>query len=163
MGRGWGSRWMKRWWRNFVSSNPTCQLGSFRLEFEPGGKLAQIMLDGGVELLHRASYEFDLKDGRMFRVGGWDECFPSIEPFEETPVMGELIGTAPTIVAGGKEIVQTWERPGYIAARRFCAVGDRALEMTFTVRNRDERPLRFVWASHALFATKNLHSVDFGK
>ena len=135
-------------------------LGGFTLRFESTGKLAELVLPGGASILHTAGpHSFPAGNGREYVVGGWDECFPTIEPHGNSPVMGDLISLTPTLRELPDRVEQTWATPQYRATRTFRASHDRELELTFQVTNRGAVPLEFLWASHALFATARLRSV----
>ena len=67
------------------------------LGFDATGKLEKLCWPGFPNLLHECQQEVDL-GGRRFRPAGWDECFPTIEPYGGSPVMGELVGVAPSLV-----------------------------------------------------------------
>ena len=135
------------------------ETGGFRLEFLPSGKLGALTLPSGAALLRRAEQSFDLGGGRRFAPGGWDECFPTIEPWNGFPAMGELVWRVPVIRERGGRVEQVWEAPGFVAARSFRPRSGRELEVTFRVRNRSGQPLEFLWASHAVFALDGLSAV----
>ncbi len=135
-----------------------CTLGQFTLCFEESGKLRQLLLGDGLGLLHECRYGLDTGQGRVFNPSGWDECFPSIEPFEESASMGDLVWQTPQVYRAARQVEQVWQMPRYMAQRVFRATGRRELEMIFRVRT-GEAPMRFLWASHALFSTDDLRSV----
>jgi len=142
-----------------VSSPCRREIGGFRLEFAPSGKLRTLVLPSGASLLHREDRDFDLGGGRLFRPEGWDECFPTIEPWNGSPAMGELVWAEPDVQETPGEIEQVWNRPDFVAARGFRLRSARELELAFRVRNRSGGPLEFLWASHAVFSIEGLAEV----
>jgi len=118
------------------------------------------MLPDGTSILHPPSlHGFPVGNGRRYVVGGWDECFPTIEPHGISPVMGDLISLSPALRELPDRVEQTWNTPRYRAVRTFRAPRDRELELTFCVTNHGPSPLEFLWASHALFAVASLRQV----
>jgi len=86
-------------------------------------------------------------------LSGWDECFPTIEPFEQSPVMGELIGSVPEINFTDDGILtQKWHSCRYEATRKFSLQDGNSVRLDFVVRNIAGFSFPFLWASHALFA-----------
>jgi hypothetical protein len=136
-----------------------CTLGAFQLDLAEDGKLAAL-LAGPHEILNFTEYEFDLGDGRAFRPMGWDECFPTIEPFGESPVMGDLIGNAPDTVMSVHSVSQIWRTNRYMAKREFASRGASVLEVRFSVENTGGAEIEFLWASHALFCVEGLLEVQ---
>lgn len=134
------------------------KLGSFQLRFEPGGKLAELLVPGGVSILHPASFRMPLGPDRIFDVGGWDECFPRIEPD-----MGELISAGPGIRELPDRVEQIWPSAKYEVTRTFRARGDKKLELQFRAKNTGPVPLPFLWASHALFSFDWIKRVTFAQ
>jgi len=130
-------------------------LGNFRLECDARGRLIQLSTGAMGPVLHRAPIE----DGGGFQPGGWDECFPTIEAFEDSPVMGDLIPLSPGEKTEPGTYSQTWSTGRFFAERRFRAVTPSHLEVTFTARNHSPQPLRFLWASHAIFASGPLRRI----
>ena len=130
----------------------------FDLEFAPGGKLASLVYAGRDELLSRADYSFDLGAGRFFQPSGWDECFPTIDAFASSPVMGDLVGLAPAVIQSWHSLAHVWTTSRYAARREWRPAGE-GLEMRFTVTSAATEPFDFLWASHALFSTDGLLSV----
>jgi hypothetical protein len=136
----------------------SCMIGPFTLRFEPIGKMRQLLLRDGTNLLFETDYVREMGEGMYFNPAGWDECFPSIEPFQDAPTMGDLIWQAPQVHHADGQFEQVWNLPGYTAQRVFQPRGDSGLEMIFRVKT-GFRPLPFLWASHALFSTDGLLSV----
>jgi hypothetical protein len=93
-----------------------------------------------------------------FNPAGWDESFPSIEPFEDVPTMGDLVWQAPQVCCADQQVEQVWTFPGYTAQRVFQPLSSSGLEVIFRART-GPRPLRFLWASHALFSTEGMLAV----
>ncbi len=135
-------------------------LGRFSLGFERGGKLLGLSHEALGGLLNQADYRFDCGDGRVFVPAGWDECFPTIEPFDASPVMGDLIGVEPCIQRDRHSVRQTWTFPRYDVERVFSGSGTDRMKVEFTVRNRTAVPIPFLWASHALFSVEGLSRVE---
>jgi hypothetical protein len=135
------------------------RLGAFALWFEPGGKCRQVQFDGHEPLLHEGGYELDMGGGRTFRVAGWDECFPTIQPFGGSPIMGDLIAAPPRLSQGAGWVEQAWDMPRFSARRRFAAQGQSSLVVTFEAVNHQAQPLEFLWASHAIFSTAGVRSL----
>lgn len=134
-------------------------LGSFDLELADDGKLESLVIDARHELLNSTDYRFDLGGGHFFVPSGWDECFPTIEPYGGSGVMGDLIGRSPDTILSLQGVVQVWRTPRYIARRQFRTVGPDVLEVRFSAEAAPE-PLEFLWASHALFSTQGLLTVE---
>lgn len=128
------------------------------LGFASDGKLEKLCLAGCPNLLNEWEHEIDL-GGKLFQPAGWDECFPTIDPYKENPVMGDLIGLAPEINWQKKYVEQTWNSPRFEARRRFRMESPFQLEMSFQVINRQNAPLEFLWASHTLFGVGNLQKL----
>lgn len=137
------------------------QLGQFILDCEPDGKLAGLAVAGVAPFLSDATHRQAMGGGRVFAPRGWDECFPSIEPFGGCPVLGDLIWTPPAVRRADAALVQEWTLPRYEAARRFAAEEPRRLAVGFSARNTGPAPFRFLWASHALFSFRGLDRVVF--
>jgi hypothetical protein len=135
-------------------------LGEWRLRLGADGKVESLVLEGRGELLAQTDYRFDLGDGRAFVPAGWDECFPTIEAAEESGAMGDLVGCAPQVFVGEGTATQMWVMERYVARREFRLKGDGTLEAEFSVENTGKAALRFLWASHALFAVEGLLEVE---
>jgi hypothetical protein len=135
------------------------QINNFTLDFAAGGKLRQLSVDG-IPLLHEGTHQLPIGDGKSFTVAGWDECFPTIEAFEDSPVMGQLISAVPTTVIDQDEAVQTWTFPTLTATRRFER-GDARDELLirFEAQNTSSQPRRYLWASHALFSLEAVTAI----
>src|SRR5512147_1447507 len=127
------------------------------LHFAPGGKLERIGLGGVANLLHEWEWDIDLQ-GKPFRPAGWDECFPTIEPYRNYPVMGNLVAHAPAVTWHDNTVEQIWQCGAFIARRRFSVLPPAGLHMRFCVTNQATEPLEFLWASHALFGLKDLRA-----
>ena len=128
------------------------------LSFRPDGKLEKVCLAGFPNLLHEWNLAVDL-GGKFFRPAGWDECFPTIEPYQGSPVMGELIGLSPEIYWQADSVEQLWHTTSSEARRRFSLETGSCLVMSFQVTNQLGAPLEFLWASHALFSVASLAQV----
>ncbi len=137
------------------------RLGNFDLQFEPSGKLARLAADGVAPFLCDAAYRENLGDGRWFEPRGWDECFPTIEPHGQSPVMGDLVWLTPRFLSDDSWARTEWTTTAYAATRLFRALAPRRLEITFSAVNRSPTPLNFLWASHALFTCRGLRRVEF--
>ena len=134
-------------------------LGAFDLTFAESGKLQSLVAEGR-ELLHRTDYRYDLGGGLSFAPSGWDECFPTIEAFGESGAMGDLVGREPEMITSIHGVAEIWRMPRYTAVRRFRRDGVSALKIEFTVENSSAAPIEFLWASHALFSSEDLHAVE---
>ena len=128
------------------------------LSFAPDGKLEKLCPAGLPNLLLEWDHEVDL-GGKGFRPAGWDECFPTIDPTADSPVMGDLIGLAPSFHWQADSVEQIWRCPSYEAKRRFLLRSPTCLDISFRAINRRNRPLEFLWASHALFNAESLVTV----
>lgn len=139
-----------------MSSSPptshTIRLGDFALDLESGGKLRQVWFRDHEPLLVESEHQLDLGGGQSFRVAGWDECFPSIEPSGDTGSMGDLVRSAPVIIRGPNNAIQAWRNVDFEATRGFTAAAADQLVVSFHAINRGLGPMPFLWASHALFA-----------
>jgi hypothetical protein len=141
--------------------NMTHQIGHFSLRFAVDGKLEQLSWRNAPGLLYDADERFELAPGRLFRVAGWDECFPTIDPYGQSPVMGELVGTAPRLSEQPGEICQAWQTHQCAVTRRFSSISDTGeLLLEFQAQNTSNEPCEFVWASHALFSIAGLQEVS---
>lgn len=136
----------------------TFTIGSFQLAFEPSGKLLSIEIGGG-SLLHQTSYQVDLGQDCRFTPSGWDECFPMIEPYGQSPVMGDLIANPPLLRSDRNSVEQVWSLPSYVATRVFTVITPNCLKVSFTVKA--STAIDFMWASHALFSVAGLKKVFF--
>ena len=136
-------------------------LGDFHLTFDPSGKLAQLTTDQSGPLLDGTAYRMDVGPSRHFEPRGWDECFPTIEPFEDSPVMGDLVAAAPAWSTAAQQCRQEWRTARYTATRTFHALSSNELEMIFSVQSHITGNLKFLWASHAIFSTQGLQRVTF--
>jgi hypothetical protein len=128
------------------------------LGFAADGKLEKLCMAGSPNLLNEWEQEIDL-GGKSFRPAGWDECFPTIDPYQNSPVMGELIGLSPEIYWQENCVEQIWRSTRFEARRHFSLETSSCLEMSFQVTNLEGSALEFLWASHALFSLKNLTTV----
>ena len=90
--------WTRRSWQS--SGWPDGQAGTRSWPFAPDGKLEKLCLAGMPNLLFEWDHEVDL-GGKFFRPAGWDECFPTIDPTADSPVMGDLIGLTPILSPAG--------------------------------------------------------------
>lgn len=133
-------------------------LGRFTLSFEAGGKLEKLSCAGGPNWLNAYEWAIDL-GGKTFRPAGWDECFPTIDPYGQSPVMGELVCESPEMSFSSNEIHQTWVMPRFRATRTFSTDQAGRLVMTFTAKNCSDQPLEYLWASHALFSVDSIRKV----
>lgn len=129
------------------------------LRLAPDGKLEYLSLAGTRNLLHEWDHTVDLS-GKLFRPAGWDECFPTIDPYGDSAVMGDLIGWLPDVIWQAHQVEQIWRGSCYEAQRRFSLVSASCLQMTFTVENYKPEPFEFLWASHTLFGVEHLITVD---
>ncbi|QPC84168.1 hypothetical protein G4Y79_07290 [Phototrophicus methaneseepsis] len=129
------------------------------LQFSPSGKLERLSLASYPNLLHTWDQDVDL-NGKRFCPAGWDECFPTIDPYKASPVMGELIGWPPEINWQPDAVEQVWRHERYEAKRRFELQTPTCLHMSFIVTNLQDTPLEFLWASHALFDVQALTAVE---
>jgi hypothetical protein len=135
------------------------RLGAFELRFEASGKLASLSAEGAAPFLADSTHREHLGNGRWFEPRGWDECFPTIEPHGDSPILGDLVWMPPRFTADAASASQTWETPSYTATRRFRPEHRRRLAVDFAVRT--AAPLSFLWASHALFSVGGLRRVEF--
>ena len=125
------------------------------LKFAPDGKLEMLRLAGVPNLLVEWDREIDL-GGKSFRPAGWDECFPTIDPIPESPVMGELVGIPPIVHWQATSVEQIWSNPRFKARRRFSMKSSACMVVSFQVTNRHNSPLEFLRASHALVGVDSL-------
>lgn len=138
----------------------TYHIGDYSLRFTPDGKLEQLSWCGARGLLYEGQERFELAPGRLFRVAGWDECFPTIDPHGHSPVMGELVGVAPQLSHRPGEVCQKWQTHQCAVTRRFRHSSDTGeLLLEFEAQNTSSEPCEFVWASHALFSIAGLQEV----
>jgi hypothetical protein len=136
------------------------RLGIFSYAFEPGGKLKMLSVEGGFNLLYEGKVAFDITGGLTFRIAGWDEVFPTIEPYDETPLMGCLVRSAPSIERDQSMICQAWQLEEFKAQRTFTLLDECCLKLAFAVENTSLRPIEFLWASHPMLAVDHLQRVD---
>ena len=128
------------------------------LGFSPDGKLEKLRFDGYPNLLHEWDQEVDL-GGKYFRPAGWDECFPTIDPYQTSPVMGDLIGLTPEINWQSACVEQIWHGSRLEARRQFSLQSPTCIEIVFQVTNIQNDPIEFLWASHALFSVNGLQKI----
>lgn len=102
-----------------------------------------------------------MAEGLCFQPSGWDECFPTIEPYGASPILGDLVWTPPRYASQEGVVVQEWAMPAYVATRSFQAEDASRLCAQFAVRNLGGKPLPFLWASHSLFTFAGLQRVMF--
>jgi hypothetical protein len=129
------------------------------LEFSVDGKLEKLCLAGYPNLLHEWDQEVEL-GSKYFRPAGWDECFPTIDAYQTSPVMGELIGLRPEINCQATFVEQIWHTSRFEARRRFSIETSSCIEMSFHVTNTQHEPIEFLWASHALFSVNHLRKIS---
>jgi hypothetical protein len=135
------------------------KLGGFGLTFGRTGKLRSLRLPTGGQFLHQGSHILSLGNGRTFEVSGWDECFPTIEPHQDSPTMGDLIILGPEFGRRNDCVEEVWQMPKYVAARLFVPHGNKGIEVLFSVENTGNDPMEFLWASHALLSVEGLLEV----
>lgn len=103
---------------------------------------------------------FDISGGLRFRIAGWDEVFPTIEPHGGIPMMGCLVRLAPTLEVEAGRVRQTWHGEGFTAERAFTAESQDRLRVDFAVTNTTAQAIPFLWASHPMLAIDRLRAVD---
>ncbi|MBI4927671.1 MAG: hypothetical protein HY835_07890 [Anaerolineae bacterium] len=136
------------------------------LGIHPDGKLERLHLAGmpldasgrRANVLQEWDQELDL-GGRFFRPAGWDECFPTIDPYPGSPVMGELIGLPPEMNWQEDRVEQIWRTPRFDARRCFRLTAPPCLEMDFQAICLQETPLDYLWASHCLLDVAKLQTM----
>lgn len=131
-------------------------LNDFRLDFDAAGALNHLSHQYGPNYLHQTNYEFPLGKGRVLMPRGWDECFPTIEAFGGYDTMGALIGNPPALHAENGRISQRWAASGITAERTFSSPATAVLRTEFEARNTGATPIKYLWASHALFSVRSL-------
>lgn len=134
-------------------------LKDFGFSFDASGRLRQLSLPGGGLLLHETELIFEVAPGRRYCPSGWDECFPTIEPSAESPVMGALVWTPAEVRRSGKKLEQCWTDKRWIARRVFSAPTRGELCVAFEATNASSQPTRFLWASHLLLAVQELAEI----
>lgn len=137
------------------------KLGVFSLAFAPGGKLEWLSPPEGPNLLYEGQVAFDISGGLTYRIAGWDEIYPTIEPHGETPIMGRLVRFAPTLEREDRAVHQTWVAKDFRARRTFRSLEANQLKLEFSVENTSSLPVEFLWASHPMLAIDHLLRVDF--
>lgn len=125
------------------------------------GKVKKLSFAGLPNVLYCGGEIYDL-GGKHFQAAGWDECFPTIDPYKEFSIMGELIGGTPEILRTDDVIEQIWRTEYFEARRAFSLETPTRLKVSFLAINRRDSPLEFLWASHALFTTGDLREVRLG-
>ena len=128
------------------------------LAFSPEGKLEKLCLSGYPNVLHEWDQGIDL-GGKYFRPAGWDECFPTIDAYGTSAVMGDLIGMTPEINWQARSVEQIWRCTGFIAQRRFSLETASCMGVSFHVTNLQNNPVEYLWASHALFSVSRLQKI----
>lgn len=137
-----------------------------------GGKLRQIVKKrtGDTLLVPPAKPYRQLPFGSEwtnFDTSGMDDCFPNIEPgkypfssFQGTTLfqMGEWVyGEWEVENAEVKEV--TLGRRGrlfdYHVRKVYRLIGANTLEVRYSVENLGDRPFRYLWSAHPLFAVKD--------
>ncbi len=139
----------------------TASLGRFEIQCSPTGKVSRLSVVGMSPFLHEGAFRGEVAGGVVIEVCGWDECFPTIDAYGTSPVMGDLFREAPCLRMDGAEVSMQWVLPRYRATRRLRALSPGRLESSFSVTSTGEKPLPFLWASHALFCLSGLRRVRF--
>ena len=133
-----------------------CRLGTYRLDFDARGKLRQLWHESTPPLLFESPAKVDFGDNRVFEVGGWDECFPTLDPWSGRPPMGELCWEKPRMTVDPYQIELLWTLPGFQAQRLLTPSTGGSLTNSFTVTNTGREEIPFLWADHALFPLQGL-------
>lgn len=139
--------------------NTDAELGLFGFSFQPNGKLERLTIQGGPNLLYESTRPVEMAPGRFYTPAGWDECFPTIEPAEDFPVMGDLVGLPPQIEVRPDLIRQTWRAARFHAGRTFRLEAPHILRVDFQALNVSHAPQPVLWANHILWATDRLRRV----
>lgn len=144
-------------WRG---NNMACiVIHGFEFEFDAANRLRQLRLPGGAPLLHESDQIADLGNQRHYSARGWDECFPTIEPFDASPVMGDLIWQPASVRHDADEVVQSWSTPRFNVSRTFSTATGDALSIYFEATNVSSGSIQVLWASHAVFAVDHVASI----
>lgn len=136
-------------------------LGLFDLQFELSGKLGALSFGQMAPFLADSFRREDLGNGYGFETRGWDECFPTIEPCGDSPVLGDLLWSPPVLTGDSSCVCQAWDTKRWRATRRFNLDGTGVLVMEFSAWSRSAVPLPYLWASHTLFRLGGLKEVRF--
>ncbi len=135
------------------------ELGVFSFSFQPNGKLESLTVAAGFNLLYQSTRPVEMAPGRFYTPAGWDECFPTIEPYGDVPFMGDLVGLPPRIEVDSAILSQTWRAARFLARRRFSLENAGVLRVDFEAQNISGRPQEVLWANHALLAVEHLTRV----
>ncbi len=136
---------------------------------EIGGKVGQIhdlLSECDLLIAPRRPYRTIPKDGDWLQhdTSGMDDCFPNVAqgfypqaPWSAThlPDLGEWTHGAWDVAQANSSTI-VLERPGgalpWFASKTIRMIGDRSLDFSYTVENRGNAPLRYLWSAHPLIA-----------
>lgn len=139
--------------------NTNADLGIFSFSFQDNGKLERLSILPDINLLYESTRPVEMAPGRFYTPAGWDECFPTIEPSGDFPVMGDLVGLPPEIETAAGSLRQTWRAARFLARRTFSLENPRVLRVDFEAVNISGSPQEVLWANHALLAVERLRWV----
>lgn len=121
-----------------------------------GGKLISLRGPDGYEWLSRSAKPYRSRGGLATygeaEFDGADEIFPTMDPGDGLPAHGEVWRQAWTRVEGPglSYAVDGQQRPYRFA--RTITIADDAVELAYTVDNRSDADLRYVYLFHPLFS-----------
>ena len=95
------------------------------------------------------------------QAAGWDECFPTVSPSEEVDPAwnrrlrdhGDLWGRPWRVHLHGNRIEATFSGES-ISFRRIITLDRGIVDVAYSVRNRGNRPLPYLWAQHGVLAVE---------
>ena len=135
------------------------KLGKYDLEFSESGKLRSLSICDCDSVLYDCEEICSFENGYNYVPAGWDECFPTIDPYGSWPAMGSIVYSKPKMVTGQGCFTMEWSFDRFAASRIFRTDSAGELEIIFSVVNRSNRPISFLWASHPLFKLNKLRGV----
>lgn len=122
--------------------------GPIHLGLNASGRVISLLTDGEAWLAPSQSTPGPDDDEYRGEVaGGWDECFPNLNPAPHYRDHGAIWGRAPDLLSIGLDSVShRWSGPGYYLERDLVVAPN-----SITVAYRAETNAPATWAWHALF------------
>ena len=99
---------------------------------------------------------------------GWDECFPTVAPWDATSTAwgrilrdhGDLWGRPWRVDSQSATSIVTTYATSEFTFTRALALEGTAVRASYSVRNEGSRPLPFMWALHGLLAVSPADRID---
>ncbi len=136
------------------------KLGKYDLQFSESGKLRSLSAYNGDSVLYDCDQICHFEGGYNYVPTGWDECFPTIDQYDIWPVMGAIVYSKPKIITWQDNFTVEWALEHFTASRIFRTDSAGRLEIIFSVVNKSDKPISFLWTSHPLFRLDKLREVS---